>query len=132
MEKMSAVIGQVTAKAQEKHQQTEKHKLPSRARFKLQFIYKDGTYSPPYHSYDYHGKHIDERLGLVKLIQLVRKRRGEFVVASIFASLEIDPFTRDKEGKLTRHYNHIVYKEVNGRQPSYDTILSFKEGRMMI
>ena len=132
MEKnLSSVIGQVTAKAFEQKSKEQQKNLPHTARFKLVFIYKNGSYSPPYHSYDRHGKATDERLGLVKLIQLVHKRRGQFVAASIFASLEDVPKCRTEDGKLNKIYNMLVYREVLGKQPQYSSALKFEEGRMV-
>lgn len=129
---LSGAITHVTAKAYEQKSKEQQKNLPHTARFKLVFIYKNGSYSPPYHSYDRHGKQTDERLGLVKLIQLIHKRRGQFVAASIFAALEAVPLCRTADGKLNRIYNMLVYSEVLGKQPQYSTALKFEEGRMVI
>lgn len=126
---MSAVIGQVTAKAREQQNRTNANQQPQRARFKLVFIYKNGSYSPPYFSYDRHGKTIQEDLGLVKLIRLVEKRRGEFVVASIFMSTEDQPRCRTATGELNRIYNLLVYKEVLGKRGEWTYAVKFTEGR---
>lgn len=129
MGNFNEALSAATEAARRKHNSAN---TPQIARFKLVFIYKNGTYSSPYHSYDRHGKHIDERLGLVKLIELVRKRRGTFVVASIFASLEDTPRVLNEKGEQNKIYNLLVYKEINGKEPQYSSRLQFTEGKMLI
>lgn len=130
MEKNAAIM-QALEPARKHQQEQLVHKLPTRARFKLQFIYKNGTYSTPYHSFDRYGERIDERLGLVKLIHLVRKKKGEYVVATIFANYEPEPYVRIN-GVFAQHYNVIVYKHVNGGQEQYSGRLKFEEGRLIL
>lgn len=128
-QKVGQVAGQIQQAAQDNRNTETKSKfIPQKARFKLQFIYRNGRTSPPYHSYDTQGRSYDERTGLVKLIRLVEKERQKdtFVVATIFANTNAQPYTYF-QGKPNKAYNAIIYKEVRGAKGQYADI-SFTEG----
>lgn len=109
---------------------------PQFARFKLQFINRDGTTSIPYFSYDTYkgvgGKNItDENAGYAKLLKYLNKRRYEdsYVVATIWANITPDLRTFI-DGKLNKNYDFIVTKHVKGQREFVHECLKFRHGRL--
>lgn len=110
--------------------------VPQFARFKLQFIKRDGQPSTPYHSYDMHrGKGgvsvTDELLGLSKLLLLVERRRVSegYVCATIWANLSDDLRTYI-DGRANMLYDHIIFKHVYGQNVFKHHLLKFDAGRL--
>ena len=137
MENIGQLFNSALAPAREhKKELNKKMWCPEFARFKLQFINRNGTTSIPYPSFDTHkgvgGKNItDEEVGYSKLIVLSDKRRIEdvYVSATIWANLT-DDLRFFISGKLNKNYDHIVFKHVRGQKPFVSPWLKFRDGRM--
>src|SRR3954463_2058320 len=108
------------ATAHIKKQRTEKNKvwIPEFSRFKLQFIFRDGKTSIPYHSYDIYktkgGVNItDEQQGWGKLLKLVatKKQFDSYVVATIWCKTDTDLRTYIN-GSPARDYDFMIFKHV--------------------
>jgi len=109
---------------------------PEFARFKLQFKFRDGSTSIPYHSYDIHrskgGKNLtDESIGFSKLLLLIEAKRSQdtYVVATVWANLTDDLRTYINE-RLNMNYDHIVFKHVRGQNPYSSPYIKFRDGKL--
>jgi len=123
---------------QKKAEQNRKIWVPEFSRFKLQFIYRNGQHSTPYHSYDIHkakgaANVTDEAVGLSKLLLLVDKKRqlDDYVVATIWANLTGDLRTYI-DGKLNMNYDLIVYKHVRGQKAFSLNLCKFPQGKLNV
>ena len=138
---MEQKIGQLFDSALQKAKE-ERAKLnrkiwvPEYARLKLQFKFRNGTSSIPYHSYDIHrgagGVNItNEATGYAKLLALVETKRANdiYVVATIWANLTDDLRTYIN-GKPNMSYDYIVFKHVRGQKPWSSPNLRFANGKL--
>lgn len=128
------------ATAHIKQQRTEKNKvwIPEFARFKLQFIYRNGSTSIPYHSYDIYkttgGVNVtDEQQGWSKLLKLVegKKRFDEYVVATIWCKTDTDLRTYIK-GVPARDYDFQILKHVRNQPVWVSPLLNFNNRKLDI
>lgn len=139
MEKIGNLFQAAAAPAVKyKTEQNKKIWCPEFARFKLQFKWRNGTTSIPYHSYDVHrgkgGVNItDESVGFSKLLLWIEKNRVQdlYVVATIFANITDDLRTY-VDGRLNMNYDHIVFKHVRGQNPFSSKFLTFRQGKVDI
>lgn len=136
-QKFSNLFDQATSAArQNKTASNRRVWTPEFARFKMQFKYRDGTTSIPYHSYDIHkakgGVNItDEQLGYSKLLLFAEKKRHEdrFLVGTIWANLT-DDLRTFVDGRLNMNYDFIVFKIVRGQNAYASPFLQFNKGKL--
>jgi hypothetical protein len=130
----TTLFNEIIAPARAKQAQEEKEiYLPEYSRFKLQFVYRNGSTSVPYWSYDIQpvaNKQFltNEDTGLGKLMKLVSKKKDMYVVATIWANLTPDlrPLI---DGRLNRNYDYQVFKHVrNDNSAYYNKALRFVPG----